>query len=199
MFGYEGDGVSQFERVASCYDSVFGRRSRVGHATVMRHLPGGSPGRVLDVGCGTGTLLSLLADHYGGACELCGVDAASAMIEQAKIKLPGCALLVGAAEALPLEDADMDLIVSSESIGHWADRDRGLSEVARVLKPGAQALVVEHRPPAGLRRALYYTAGKLPRYLSPDETADAARRQGFAGSVFIDGGYVVTLLRKVSS
>src|SRR5260370_15517473 len=45
-----------------------------------------APGRVLDVGCGTGVLLRELARRLAGAAELTGVDAAAGMIEQARAR-----------------------------------------------------------------------------------------------------------------
>jgi ubiquinone/menaquinone biosynthesis C-methylase UbiE len=79
--------------------------------------------RILDVGCGTGYLLSRLAARAPQAEVLAGIDAAPAMIEVAK----GAAtddrvrFVAGTAERLPWPAATFDLVVSTTSFNHWAD------------------------------------------------------------------------------
>lgn len=51
------------------------------------------------------------------------------------------AVACSCAEALPLADASVDLVVSRGSIYFWQDRPRGLAEVYRVLRPGGQAMI----------------------------------------------------------
>jgi ubiquinone/menaquinone biosynthesis C-methylase UbiE len=97
-----------------------------------------APRRVLDIGCGTGYLLGVLAAHAPQAECLAGIDAAPEMIEVARGTATDGRLrfVVGAAERLPWPDATFDLVVSTTSFDHWADQQRGLAECARVLAPG---------------------------------------------------------------
>ena len=84
-----------------------------------------APRAVLDVGCGTGVLLRLLAERVRGQVPLLGVDPSPAMITagQAVGDLDARVCLVeGAAEDLPFPDDRFDLVVSSVSIDHWADQ-----------------------------------------------------------------------------
>ncbi|HEY4751654.1 MAG TPA: class I SAM-dependent methyltransferase, partial [Candidatus Limnocylindrales bacterium] len=95
--------------------------------------------RVLDVGCGPGHLVRRLADR---GLDVTGIDLDLAMIERARRRLGGRARLEAADVAsLPFGDGSFDLVVSTLSMHHWADRQSGLAEIARVLKPGASALV----------------------------------------------------------
>jgi len=104
-----------------------------------------APGRVLDVGCGTGYLLRLLARRCPQATELAGIDAAPSMIEAAEQAADDRRLrfAVGTAERLPYPDDAFDLVVSTTSFDHWADQRAGLSECARVLAPGGHLMLAD--------------------------------------------------------
>ena len=103
------------------------------------------PRRVLDVGCGTGYLLSSLASRYPDADKLAGVDPAPAMIEVATSAASDdrLAFSLGTAEHLPYPDDTFDLVVSTTSFDHWSDQLAGLCECARVLQPGGSLVVVD--------------------------------------------------------
>jgi ubiquinone/menaquinone biosynthesis C-methylase UbiE len=97
-----------------------------------------TPGRIFDVGCGTGYLLGRLAALTPQAEVLAGIDASPAMIEAARGAATDDRLrfVVGAAERLPWPAAAFDLVVSTTSFDHWADQQAGLAQCARVLAPG---------------------------------------------------------------
>jgi ubiquinone/menaquinone biosynthesis C-methylase UbiE len=140
--------VAAFDDRARSYDegwrgrlhhAISGRAAALAVATVA------SPHRVLDVGCGTGYLLRVLAGRYPGAQELAGIDAAPNMIETARRLTDDERLtfVTGVAEHLPHADASMDLVVSSTSFDHWTDQGAGLAECARVLRPGGHLVLVD--------------------------------------------------------
>jgi ubiquinone/menaquinone biosynthesis C-methylase UbiE len=117
--------------------------SRVAAAT-MPLLGGTATPVIADVGCGTGQLLLRLRAALPSA-SLVGVDPAAGMISVARSKsgLQGVRLEVGSAEALPLESASCDVVVSTVSFHHWSDQAGGLRDVARVLRPGGHLLLVD--------------------------------------------------------
>jgi ubiquinone/menaquinone biosynthesis C-methylase UbiE len=95
------------------------------------------PTAILDIGCGTGVLLRRLASVYPHA-EFIGVDAAAGMIREARATLRedrSLRFLEARAEELPFPAGSFDLVVSTMSFHHWADQQRGLAEVRRVLRP----------------------------------------------------------------
>ncbi len=106
-----------------------------------------SPQHVLDVGCGTGQLLRLLAGRLPGAKDLTGVDAAAGMIAVAERSAHAAdkrlRYLMGTAEHLPFPDAGFDLVVSTTSFDHWADQQAGLNECGRVLAPGGSLVLAD--------------------------------------------------------
>jgi ubiquinone/menaquinone biosynthesis C-methylase UbiE len=147
---HPSDRHGDFDAWAPTYDRSALQRvffDRV-HGRVVRELRpllrGVAAPVVVDVGCGTGRLLSLLRSAFPAA-TLIGIDAAAGMIEVAsgKPELAGVRLSVAKADALPLEDASCDVVVSTISFHHWDDQAAGLREVARVLRPGGRVLVVD--------------------------------------------------------
>ena len=104
-----------------------------------------APGRVLDVGAGTGYLLGLLASRLPGARELAGVDPAPAMVAVARDRAADQRLSFtqGTAERLPAADGHYDLVVAVTSFDHWGDQAAGLAECARVLAPGGHLVLAD--------------------------------------------------------
>ena len=109
------------------------------------------------MGCGPGHLSIRLARHYG--LDVTGIDLDPAMIERARAnaglvsegfgRLPPERLpsfLVGDVASMPFPEGSFDLLVSTMSMHHWAGPAAGLTEVARVLRSGARALVWDFRP-----------------------------------------------------
>jgi len=67
---------------------------------------------VLDVGCGVGSFLRLVADRGARAC---GIDASEALLDVARTRLPDADLRVGDMEALPYDDDTFDLVTGFNS------------------------------------------------------------------------------------
>ena len=118
-------------------------------ADVARVAPAGT--RVLEVGCGPGHLAVRLARDHGLAVN--AVDLDPAMIERARANAAAMitdeqrrpTFEIADVGALPFADGSFDLVVSTLSLHHWSDPTAGLAEIARVLRPGARALVWDLR------------------------------------------------------
>jgi SAM-dependent methyltransferase len=97
------------------------------------------PGRrVLDIGCGTGSFLRLVAER---GAEPSGIDASSELIEFARRRLPEADLRVGEMEELPFADNLFDLVTGFNSFFFANDMVAALREAGRVAKPGAAVVV----------------------------------------------------------
>jgi len=94
--------------------------------------------RVLDVGCGAGAFLRLVAD---GGAETSGLDASEALIAFARRRLPRADLRVGEMEELPWEDDSFDLVAGFNSFFFATDMVAALREARRVAKPGAPVVI----------------------------------------------------------
>jgi SAM-dependent methyltransferase len=104
----------------------------------LRRVEVGAGQRVLDIGCGTGVFLRLVADRGAKAF---GLDASDALIEIARGRVPDADLRVGEMEALPYDDDGFDL-VSGFNVFFFADDFVGaLREAGRVAKPGAPVVI----------------------------------------------------------
>jgi SAM-dependent methyltransferase len=92
--------------------------------------------RILDVGCGTGANLEMLAKF--GEAE--GVDVSADALAFCRAR--GLAnVRQGAAEKLPYEDESFDLVTALDVVEHLDDDTAGLSEMHRVLRPNGRALL----------------------------------------------------------
>jgi ubiquinone/menaquinone biosynthesis C-methylase UbiE len=141
--------VGRFDEWAPHYEQHWMQRRIMGPVldTVLdlaaQQVP--DPKAILDIGCGTGRLLRAAASRFPGA-RLDGVDAAEGMIKQATASLPpGLPIRFqqASAEALPFGDGGFDLVFSTMTFHHWADQQKAIGEVRRVLAPGGRWLLAD--------------------------------------------------------
>jgi ubiquinone/menaquinone biosynthesis C-methylase UbiE len=100
------------------------------------------PSAILDVGCGTGALLRQAADRFPDASRT-GIDAADRMIAVASEADPSARFTVAAAERLPFDANEFDLVLSTNSFHNWPDQRAGIAEIGRVLRPGGALVLVD--------------------------------------------------------
>lgn len=101
---------------------------------------------VLDVGCGTGTLLRLYKE---GGCQVSGVDLSEAMLQVARRTLgPDAQLHLGDATRLPYRSGAFDLVTMMMVIHEHDPETRWamLTEAKRVVTPGGRLLVIDFHP-----------------------------------------------------
>lgn len=92
-----------------------------------------SPANVLEIGCGDGILLGLLANR---GIRAQGVDASSTGITRCLQRGLQAQCLDVSSETLPFSDSEFDLVVSLETFEHLMNPHYALQEVRRVLRPG---------------------------------------------------------------
>lgn len=110
--------------------------------------------RVLDVGCGTGSLTILAKKKAGLSGAVYGVDPAAEMIDVARTKAANEGIdvnfILGVAENLEFPNDDFDLVLSSLMVHHLPGdglKSLAFAEMYRVLKPGSHLLIVDFEPP----------------------------------------------------
>jgi SAM-dependent methyltransferase len=98
-----------------------------------------SPRRVLEVGGGPGELSERMQNELGAQVSF--LDISPRMVELARERGVGDAQ-VGDVQSLPFEDGTFDTVVAAWMLYHVPDIDRGLAEIARVLRPGGALIAV---------------------------------------------------------
>lgn len=120
-----------------------------------------SDARVVDLACGTGDLAFAAAGRATQGVVL-GIDASARMIERARLRAvdqPHAStvrFLVGDLTSIALDDASVDVITAGYALRNVPDYERGVAEIARVLKPGGVVATLDfYRPDSWLWRRLF--------------------------------------------
>ncbi len=162
---------------------------RPAHGLVMREIEslGRSDLAVLDVGCGTGMLLRRLKDAFPKSV-VWGLDLSPHMLARAMTKwldLDPFHVTRGDSEFLPFAEGSFDVVVCSNSFHHFPSQGKVVIEMARVLKPGGIACVVDGSidGPLGklIFRGIVETVERGVHHCSKPEFAELFQRAGFSG------------------
>lgn len=139
--------LDYFEEVAAEWDAI--RPLHVADEDIeqamLAALDGRRPGRLLDIGTGTGRMLELLGPHVD---EAIGIDTSAAMLRAARAHLDRsefghCSVRLADALELDLPASTVDLVVLHHVLHFLEDPAAAIAEVARVLAPGGLVLIVD--------------------------------------------------------
>lgn len=134
--------TEQYAKLAAEYDSRWSHYVRATTDATIQRLPE-TPGNVLDIGCGTGALLSRL-QTIQPALQLAGVDASAEMLAIARDRLqPEVTLRKSWAEELPFDDCTFDTVASCNMFHFIRRPDHALKEMFRVLRPGGMVVITD--------------------------------------------------------
>lgn len=125
-------------RDAAVYERSMGRWSRRLAPGLLRFASVGSASRVLDVGCGTGSLVAELA-ALGGHDDIQGIDASEIYVAAASARFEAdqrIKIETGDAEALPFEADTFDAALSQLVLQFVGNPAAALTEMCRVVRPG---------------------------------------------------------------
>jgi ubiquinone/menaquinone biosynthesis C-methylase UbiE len=125
----------------------------VRYKTLLIEQANAQPGqKVLDLGCGTGTLAIMAKELQPGA-KVSGLDADPDMLKVAKFKAgeqnTDVTFDVGFTNELPYSDESFDIVMSSIMVHHLKtpDKEQTAREVFRVLKPGGELHIIDFGKP----------------------------------------------------
>jgi SAM-dependent methyltransferase len=192
-----------FEVGASAYGRLVGRYTpalAVAFCDVT-DVPAGRS--ALDVGCGTGALLSELAARLGPD-HVAGVDPSEPFLELARAAVPDADIRQGSAEGLPFEDDAFDIAMSQLVVNFMDDAHQGVSEMRRVARRTVAACVWDYADGMTMLRAFFDAAleldpdapdeGRTMPFCSPGELRtlweDAGLREVTTGQLVVTADYV---------
>lgn len=147
---YKNLSIKEFTKAAQRYDSDHAgiyEMCKDDYPPILEELRGEEFERLLDAGCGTAPMLSLLTKEYPGK-HFVGLDLTPEMIRKAKEKnLPNTELVVGDCENLPFEAETFDVVINSQSFHHYPNPDAFFASVYKVLKPGGCLILRDNTGP----------------------------------------------------
>ncbi|MBB6637081.1 methyltransferase domain-containing protein [Cohnella thailandensis] len=112
------------------------------HRWFFEHLGSRPNLRILEIGCGEGTLWSKNADRIPESWKITVTDLSPGMLEEARRKIRNESgqfkFVVVDIQSIPFHDEDFDIVIANNMLYHVPDIPTALAEIFRVMKPGAQ-------------------------------------------------------------
>lgn len=171
--------ASRYDRIGAGYNQT---RKADPHLAgrLIAHLKPESGKTYLDIGCGTGNYTCAVAAAGG---EFIGVEPSKLMLDVARPKSETITWKQGVAENIPVSDASMDGAMGTLTLHHWSDLERGMQELARVLKPGSTLVFLVATPEQTAQYWLTYYFPEMIRKSvdmlpATEGTLDALRKAG---------------------
>lgn len=128
--------IDHFGFIAPLYDRLIGPPDREQLRQLLQ-LP--VAGALLDAGGGTGRVSGQLSSLVG---QLVISDESTAMLRQAREKAL-CCPVAGLVERLPFPDSSFERVLVVDALHHFADQQRAIGELIRVLQPGGRLVIEE--------------------------------------------------------
>lgn len=155
--------LSKKEQIAEMFDAIAFRYDFLNHflslgidrwwrTKALGYLEDDRPAEILDIATGTGDL-AILSVTMLSPQKVTGVDISAGMLELGRKKVEAAGLQdritlqQADSEALPFADGSFDAVTAAFGVRNFEHLDRGLREMARVLRPGKKAVILEFTSP----------------------------------------------------
>lgn len=114
----------------------------ISNAMTIRYAGINTTDHLLDIGCGSGAACREAIKYISNGSVI-GIDPTTAMIRFANEKPddPAIQFMEGCAEDIPLDDDTVTICTAINSLHHWSDHEKGLSEIQRVLKQNGRLII----------------------------------------------------------
>ncbi|MEL7656742.1 MAG: methyltransferase domain-containing protein [Bacillota bacterium] len=193
MKGFAEKSRESYNRIADHYDDTlegnYTREFKQGLLDVISAKPGE---QLLDIGCGNGTLIRMLADKY--KIKGFGTDISEKMIENARQKNPGMTFEVAECEKTPFEDQTFDIITVCAAYHHFPDVAAFAKEARRLLRDNGKLYIADVYYPTLIRilcnPILPLSKAGDVKFYSPEEIAATFGAQGFQKTHLTRTGHI---------
>ena len=179
---------------AADWASIQEGQFRAGYEAVMAHCAVGPGTAFLDAGCGAG-MAAQIAAARGAAVS--GFDAAEALLEIARARVPAGDFRVADLEKAPFEDGSFGVVTGFNSFQFAGDPVRALAEAKRVARPGGKVVVMTWGKPEGMEAAAIVASLRdllpppPPGAPGPFALSDEVKLRAFAGAAGLTAEDVV--------
>lgn len=193
MKSFDTKSRESYNEKADHYDESFeGKFTHEFKQILLQEITVERGSHVLDVACGNGTLLKMMADRFGILGS--GVDISENMIQQARRKNPDMKFEVAGCEPLPFDDHCFDLATVCAAYHHFPDVKAFAAEMDRVIKPKGCLYIADVYYPAVIRILCnpfvpLSKAGDV-RFYSPKEIIRTFERVGFRQIRLLISGHI---------
>jgi len=160
---YKNSTLGKKEQVTQMFDNISGNYDELNRVIsfgidvkwrkkVVAIVGKNNPKQILDIATGTGDLAIMLSKLHPD--KIIGLDISEGMLSVGKGKVAKANLsemiemIVGDSENMPFKDASFDAITVSFGVRNFANLDKGLQEINRVLKPGGILVILETSVPS---------------------------------------------------
>ena len=187
----------KFDKRASKYDQGFeGKLSRRFYKLIYDNVILRSGDKVIDIGCGTGTILKTLSGME--RIEGHGIDVEPEMLKVAKTKCSNMDIRECSCEDTPYEDNSFDVITACMAYHHFPDKDAFAKEALRIMKPNGTLYIADPNFPLPIRKIINLLAkGFNGEFMTSREIAERFGRYGFVPvATFKDHYAQLVILRK---
>jgi len=183
-----GSDQTFFFQAADAYETFMGRYSRPLADEFARAAGVAAGERVLDVGCGTGALATVLAGIVGPE-HLAGSDPSEPFVEECRRSVPGAEFRVAPAEALPFGDGEFDVTLAQLVFHFVGDQAAGVREMARVTRPGGRVSACVWDFTGGMTMlASFWASAREVDPDAPDEVGRFGGKPGELGGLWREAG-----------
>ena len=159
---YKNSSKGKKEQVAMMFDNISANYDGLNRVIsfgidiswrkkVVQLVSKNNPKQILDIATGTGDLAIMMSQLNPD--KIIGLDISAGMLDVGKRKIANVNLsdkidmVVGDSENMPFDDNTLDAITVSFGVRNFANLDKGLTEIKRVLKPGGTFVILETSNP----------------------------------------------------
>ena len=141
---YKKLSISEFTKAARNYENdkagIY-KMCRKDYPPILEEIRKVNFNTLLDAGCGTAPMISLLSEEYPAA-SFTGLDLTPEMIKQAESKeIKNAEFVVGDCEKMPFDSESFDIVINSQIFHHYPDPQAFFNEVSRVLKKDGRLIL----------------------------------------------------------